>query len=97
MSARVKDGESEKVGRVPGDFLKRYHCVNEDSQVDFDSTDDGGRVSFEALVGGIADSAMLYMAIESYRTEDPNHINLEEGTQLVVLEICEDGKQLPSN
>ena len=93
MSVKVKKGESEKVGLVPGDFLKRYDFVGSQDHDETDS-DDRGKVSPEAILGGIAEPSMLYVAIEDYRTEDPHQLSFDEGTQLVVLETCEDGKQL---
>ena len=93
MSARVKDGEAKKVGRVPGDFLKRYDSVDNQEPTDDVNIDDGGKVSFDAILGGIADSSMLYVAAETYQTQETQQISFEEGTPFVVIEICEDGKQ----
>ena len=85
-----KKGETERVGLVPGDFLKRYDCDGDQDQVD---AGDRAMVSSEAILGGIADPSMLYVVIEDYQTEDPRQLSLSKGTQLVVLETCEDGKQ----
>ena len=93
MSVKVTKGESAKVGLVPGDFLKRYDFVGSQDQDKIDS-DDRGKVSPEAILGGIADPSMLYVAIEDYQTEDCRQLSFDEGAQLVVLETCEDGKQL---
>ena len=93
MSTKVNKGESEKVGLVPGDFLKRYDFVGDRDQDEVDG-DDRGKVSPKAILGGIADPSMLYVATEDYQTEDHRQLSFDEGTQLVVLETCEDGKQL---
>lgn len=92
MSVKVKKGESAKLGLVPGDFLKRYEFTGNQDQNEINS-DDRGKVSPEAILGGIADPSMLYVAIEDYRTEDSRQLSFDEGAQLVVLETCEDGKQ----
>ena len=90
MSTKVKDGESEKVGRIPGDFLKRY-----------DSTDDlhhqsgenaATQISPEEILMSVTDPSMLYVAVEGYQAKDSRQINFDEGSQLIVLELCEDGK-----
>ena len=94
VNSKVKEGELEKVGLVPGDFLKRYDTlVNENHNINpTANSEDGGIISSEAILGGIADQSMLYVAIEDYETEHPRQIGFSKGTQLVVIEVCEDGK-----
>lgn len=94
MNSKVKEGEFERVGLVPGDFLKRYDTLVNESHdsTAVPSSEDGGIVSSEAILGGIADQSMLYVAVEDYETENPRQISFSKGTQLVVIEMCEDGK-----
>ena len=94
VNSRVKEGELEKVGLVPGDFLKRYDTlVKENHNSASPNHEDNGIVSPEAILGGIADPSMLYVAIEDYETEHPRQISFSKGMELVVIEVCEDGKQ----
>ena len=51
-------------------------------------------VSSEAILGGVADQSMLYVAIEDYKSEHPRQLSFDTGAQLVVVEVCDDGKQL---
>ena len=93
MNSKVREGESEMVGRVPGDFLKRYDAlVNEKHDPAANEDSYSGAVSSEAILSRIADSSMLYVTVEEYRTEDPRQISFSKGTQLVVVEVSEDGK-----
>ena len=90
VNSKVKEGELEKVGLVPGDFLKRYDTlVNENHPAA--NGEDNGIILSEAILGGIADQSMLHVAIEDYETEHPRQMSFSKGTQLVVIEVCEDG------
>lgn len=92
MNSKVKEGELEKTGLVPGDFLKRYDTLVNENHNPATNNEDSGIVSSEAILGGVADPSMLYVAVEDYETEHPQQISFSKGTQLVVIEVCEDGK-----
>lgn len=94
----VDKEEPEKVGRVPGDFLKRYNSLTSQDQANVDADDHtDGQVLSETVFGRTSDSSMLYVAIESYETKDTRQISLDEGMQVVVLEVCEDGELIQYN
>lgn len=94
MNSKVKEGESEKIGLVPGDFLKRYETLVNENHNQVANNEDCGIVSSDAILGGVADPSMLYVAVEDYETEHPCQISFSKGTQLVVIEVCKDGKHL---
>ena len=94
VSTKVKEeGESGKVGRVPGDFLKRYDATDDHHNQSFINNESSGtRVSPKEILVGVTDPSMLYVAVEDYQAKDPGQIGFAEGAQLIVLELCEDGK-----
>ena len=92
MNSKVKEGESEKIGLVPGDFLKRYDTLVGENHNQAANNEESSIVSSEAILSGVADPSMLYVAVEDYETEHACQISFSKGTQLVVIEVCEDGK-----
>ncbi len=91
QSPECENGE-ERVGYIPGDFLKRYDPTQ---NVDEDSIKNYlGFVSPAALTDSAradVDSALKYVAIEDYTSDDPRQLCFTEGTQVIVIEKSEDG------
>ena len=97
---RTKEDGGDEVGYVPGDFLKRYDPaqIGDENSVEVRKKY-LGFVSSAAMTDSVTaevDSAMKYVAIEDYQSNDPRQLCFSEGTLLIVVEKSEDGTSITS-
>ncbi len=97
MVSRAADDEGgeEKVGYIPGDFLKKYDRAGNGGEEEDSVRHYLGFVSPAALAESSkteeVDSMLKYVTIEDYSSDDPRQLCFTEGTQVIVIEKSEDG------
>ena len=85
----IVNNKLEKIGYMPGDFLKRRERIHLETSVEIRNTY-LGLVSPAALEE--IDSSLKYVAIEDYQTDDGRQMSFMEGDHLVVVDKSEDGE-----
>ena len=95
------EGSEEKVGYVPGDFLKKHNPASGNGQEDSISPYMGfvcpAALTESSQIMEEVDSTMKYISIEDYSSDDPRQLCFSEGTQVIVIEKSEDGTHVLCN